>query len=137
MSKKNSFIKYLKNISKIINNLLEKNLNKLNSKNLSFLLKNNKIILTFVALLVIFVTYLLLPTLYNQNDISKKLKNEILNKFDLNFEFSENHLELIYKCSRHVWKCFQSMQWGSCPTSYSGGNQVDGSPPVVIKEDEK
>ena len=89
MSKKNSFIKYLKNISKIINNLLEKNLNKLNSKNLSFLLKNNKIILTFVALLVIFVTYLLLPTLYNQNDISKKLKNEILNKFDLNFEFSQ------------------------------------------------
>ena len=89
MSKKNSFIKYLKNISKIINNLLEKNLNKLNSKNLSFLLKNNKIILTFVALFVIFVTYLLLPTLYNQNDISKKLKNEILNKFDLNFEFSQ------------------------------------------------
>tara|TARA_B100001248_G_scaffold203659_1_gene157833 strand:+ start:59 stop:1549 length:1491 start_codon:yes stop_codon:yes gene_type:complete len=89
MSKKNFFIKYLKNINKIINNLLEKNLNKLNSKNLSFLYKNNKIILTFVALFVIFVTYLLLPTLYNQKDISKKLKNEILNKFDLKFEFSQ------------------------------------------------
>ena len=89
MSKKNFFIKYLKSISKIINNLLEKNLNKLNSKNLRFLYKNNKIILTFVALFVVFVTYLLLPTLYNQNDISEKLKNEIRNKFDLNFEFSQ------------------------------------------------
>ena len=73
MSKKNSFIKYLKNISKIINNLLEKNLNKLNSKNLSFLLKNNKIILTFVALFVIFISYLLYPTFFDQSDISKKL----------------------------------------------------------------
>ena len=90
MSKKNSFVKYLNNISDFINNLLEKNLNKLNFKNLSFLLKNNKIILTFVALFVIFVSYLLLPTFYNQSDISKKLKNELQSKFNLNFKFSQN-----------------------------------------------
>ena len=90
MSKINFFSKHLKNISNFINNLLEKNLNKLNSKNLSYLFKNNKIILTFVALFVIFVSYLLLPTFYNQNDISKKLKNELQDKFDLNFKFSQN-----------------------------------------------
>ena len=90
MSKTNSFVKHLKNINNFINNLLEKNLNKLNSKNLSYLFKNNKIILTFVALFVIFVSYLLLPTFYNQNDISKKLKNELQTKFDLNFKFSKN-----------------------------------------------
>ena len=58
MSKKNFFVIYLKNINNFINNLLEKNLNKLNFKNLRFLLKNNKIILTFVALFVIFISYL-------------------------------------------------------------------------------
>ena len=89
MSKTNFFVKHLKNINNFINNLLEKNLNKLNSKNLSFLFKNNKIILTFVALFVVFISYLLLPTFYNQNDISKKLKNELQSKLDLNFKFSD------------------------------------------------
>nr|ABL97367.1 hypothetical protein ALOHA_HF1045G01.0036 [uncultured marine bacterium HF10_45G01] len=90
MSKKNFFAKHLKNISNFINNLLEKNLNKLNSKNLSYLFKNNKIILTFVALFVIFVSYLLLPTFYNKTDISEELKKELQDKLDLNFRFSEN-----------------------------------------------
>jgi len=90
MSKTNFFVKYLKNIDSFINNLLEKNLNKLNFKNLSFLFKNNKIILTFVALFVVFISYLLSPTFYNQNDVSKELKNELQSKFDLNFQFSKN-----------------------------------------------
>ncbi len=90
MSKTNFFVKYLKNIGSLINNLLEKNLNKLNFKNFSFLFKNNKIILTFVALFVVFITYLSLPTFFKQADISKVLKNELQNKFDLNFKFSQN-----------------------------------------------
>ena len=90
MSKTNFFVKHLKNINNFINNLLEKNLNKLNFKNFSFLLKNNKIILTFVALFVIFISYLLIPTFYNQNDVSKELKNKLQSKFDLNFKFSQN-----------------------------------------------
>ena len=90
MSKTNLFLKYLKSINNFINNLLEKNLNKLNFKNISFLFKNNKIILTFVALFVVFISYLLLPTFYTQSDISKKLKNEFQRKFDLNFNFSQN-----------------------------------------------
>ncbi len=90
MSKTNFFVKHLKNINNFINNLLEKNLNKLNFKNLSFLFKNNKIILTFVALFVVFISYLLIPTFYNQNDIAKELKNELQSKFDLNFKFSKD-----------------------------------------------
>ena len=90
MTKKNFFLKYLKNINKFINNLLERNLNKLNFKNLSYLLKNNKIILTFVALFVIFISYLLLPTFYNQPDISEKLKSELKSKFDLDFKFTQD-----------------------------------------------
>ena len=90
MSKKKLTVKFIKNISDFINNLLEKNLNKLNFKNLSFLFRNNKIILTIVALFVIFVSYLLLPTFYNDNNISKKLTNELQNKFDLDLKFSKN-----------------------------------------------
>ena len=89
MRKTNFFVKYIKNINRFINNLLEKNLNKLNFKNLSDLFKNNKIILIFVAVFVLFVSYLLLPTFYNQSDISKQLKTELQNNFDLNFEFSQ------------------------------------------------
>jgi len=89
MRKTNSFLKYLKNIDNFINSLLEKNLNKLNFKNLNYLLKNNKIILTFVALFVIFISYLLLPTFYKQSDISKVLNTELKKKLDLNFIFSK------------------------------------------------
>ena len=89
MSKSNPFIKKIKSINKIINNLLEENLNKLKSENLINLLRNNKIVLTFVAVIILFVSYLLLPTLYKQDQISKKLKLEILKNLNLNFNFTE------------------------------------------------
>ncbi len=90
MSKINFFTKYLININHFINSLLEKNLNKLNVKNFSNLFKNNKIILTFVALFVLFISYLLLPTFYKQSDISNKIKIELQRKFNINFKFSNN-----------------------------------------------
>ena len=90
MRKTNFFIKFFKNISHLINNLLEKNLNKLNFKNFNYLLKNNKIILTFVALFVILISYLSLPSFYKQSNIIKMLKIELDDRFDLNFKFPDN-----------------------------------------------
>ena len=90
MTKPNSFVKNLKNINKSINSLLERNLNKLKFDNLKILASNNKFILTFVALFFLFVSYLLVPTFYKQGDISKELKNELLNKFNLDFSFAQN-----------------------------------------------
>ena len=78
MTKPNQFAKSLKNINKSINSLLERNLNKLKFDNIKFLASNNKIILTFVAVFVFFVSYLLLPTFYKQNDISKELKKSTI-----------------------------------------------------------
>ena len=89
MTKSNSFVKNLKNINKSINSLLERNLNKLKFNNLKIVASNNKTILTFVALFVLFVSYLLVPTLHKQIDISKKLKNELLSKFNLDFTFNQ------------------------------------------------
>ena len=90
MIKTNSFLKFLKNINKIINNLLEKNLNKLNFKNLRTLITNNKIILTIVALFILFVSYLLIPTFFKQTDIVNKLNSELSEKLKLDFKFSQN-----------------------------------------------
>ena len=89
MTKSNSFVKNLKNINKSINSLLERNLNKLKFDNLKIIASNNKIILTFVALFILFVSYLLVPTFHKQIDISKELKNELLSKFNLDFTFNQ------------------------------------------------
>ncbi len=88
MSKPNHLIKFLNNINKSINSLLEKNLNKLKFNNLINLAKNNKIILTFVAVFIIFVTYLLIPNFYKNNEISEELKKELISKLDTNFNFT-------------------------------------------------
>ena len=89
MTKQNSFVKNLKNISKSINSLLEQNLNKLKFDNLKILARNNKIILSVVAVFFFLISYLLLPTFYKQDDISKELKNELLSKFNLDFSFNQ------------------------------------------------
>ena len=89
MTKSNSFFKNFKNINKSINSLLERNLNKLKFENIKFVASNNKIILTVVTLFILFVSYLLAPTFYKQDDIAKKLKNELLTKFNLDFSFNQ------------------------------------------------
>jgi disulfide oxidoreductase YuzD len=52
--------------------------------------KSNKIFITFVALIILFLSYLLIPNIYDKDEISKQLKNQLLNKFDLTFNFSSN-----------------------------------------------
>ena len=89
MTKQNSFVKKLKTINRSINSLLERNLNKLKFDNLKIAASNNKFILTFVVLFFLFVSYLLVPTFYKQGDISKELKIELLNKYNLHFTFTQ------------------------------------------------
>ena len=90
MSKSKSITKYFININRNINNLLEANLNKLNFKNLVNLSRNKKIILTFVALVVLFLSYILIPTFYKQPEISKELRNKLYSKLNIEFQFSNN-----------------------------------------------
>ena len=90
MTKLNPFVKNLKNISKSINSLLERNLNKLKFDNLKILASSNKIILTFVAVFILFVSYILVPTFYKQVDISRELKQELLSKLNLDITFTKN-----------------------------------------------
>ena len=74
MSKPKSSIKFFKNISNSINSLLEKNLNRLKFDNLIKIAKSNKIFLSIVALVILSLSYLSIPNIYNQSEISEELK---------------------------------------------------------------
>ena len=90
MSKHNHFVIFLKKINLSINSLLEKYLNKLNFNNLSNITRSNKVFLTFVTIAILFLSYLSIPHVYNNAEIEKELKNQLLDKFSLNFNFSKN-----------------------------------------------
>ena len=70
MKKHNYFVKFLIKITNFINSLLERNLNKLNVANLKKKGINNKIFLTIVLMVILFLSYLSLPNIFSQNKIS-------------------------------------------------------------------
>ena len=76
---------FFKKFSKFINNLLEKNLNKLNVDNFKNLLINNKIFLSIVALIILFLSYLSLPNIYNKEEVAFEIKKNLKNKLKLEF----------------------------------------------------
>ena len=90
MSKNNHFVKFFKKIYLSINRLLEKYLNKLNPNNLSNILRSNKVFVTFVAIIIFSLSYLSIPHVYNKVEIQKELKNQLLDKFGLNFNFNKS-----------------------------------------------
>ena len=94
MNTSNFFARFLKNLSKSINSLLEKYLNKLNINNFKRLLLNNKIFFSIVAAIILFFSYISLPNIYNQDKISTELQSNLFNKLNLEFYFSN---ELEYK----------------------------------------
>ncbi|WP_440677787.1 AsmA family protein [Candidatus Pelagibacter sp. HIMB1587] len=79
-----------KKFSKFINNLLEKNLNKLNVDNFKNLLINNKIFLSIVALIILFLSYLSFPNIYNKEEVALEIKKNLKNKLNLEFNFQED-----------------------------------------------
>ena len=90
MTKYNNFVKFIKKINLIINRLIKKNLNKLNSVNFYKISKSNKLFLSLVLLIVLFLSYLWIPNIYNKTEISIKLNDQLQKKFNLNFNLSQN-----------------------------------------------
>ena len=90
MSNLKSIAGFFKKFNKFINKLLEKNLNKLNFNNFSNLLINNKIFLSIVALVILFLSYLSFPNIYNKQDIQTELKKNLQSKLNLEFNFQED-----------------------------------------------
>lgn len=89
MTKYNFFLKFIKKFNLLINSLLKKYLNKLNFNNLSNIASSNKVFLAFVAFIFLFLTYISIPHIYNKVDVKKELQNQLLERFSLNFNFTE------------------------------------------------
>jgi hypothetical protein len=94
MNKHNYFVKFLKKINKFIDSLLERNLNKLNTTNLKKTLINNKIFLSIILVIILFLSYISIPNIYNQNEISTEIKKNLTEKLNLEFNFEK---KLVYK----------------------------------------
>ena len=94
MIKHINFVNFLKKINSILNRLIKQNLNKLNSANFFKITKSNKFFLSLLVLIVLFLSYLLIPNIYDKNEISIKLNNQLQKKFNLNFNLTQN-FELI------------------------------------------
>ena len=81
---------FFKKFSKSINNVLGRNLNRLNSDNFKKLLINNKIFLSIVALIILFLSYLSFPNIYNKEEVAAEIKKNLINKLNLEFNFQED-----------------------------------------------
>ena len=90
MRKHNFLITFIKKLNLLINNLLIKNLNKLNLNNFLHIAKSNKIFFTFVASIVLCLLYFSLPNTYDRNDVSKELQKQLQNRLNLKFNLSTN-----------------------------------------------
>ena len=90
MIKYSNFVIFFKKIYLSINSLLEKNLNKLKINNILNILRSNKVLWTLVVLIILFLSYLLTPNIYDKTEVKKVITGQLIDKFSLNFDFSDN-----------------------------------------------
>ena len=93
MNKINLISKKLKQRLVSINNSLESYFNKLNffktySKK-NNILANNRVFFSLSAVLILTLSYFLLPTLYNKDIAQVEIKNQILKKYNISIKFNE------------------------------------------------
>ncbi|MDC0353417.1 AsmA family protein, partial [Candidatus Pelagibacter sp.] len=90
MNRHNYLVRFIKKINLTITKLIKKNLNKLNPNNFIKISRSNKFFLSLVVLIVLFISYLSIPNIYNKKEISIKLKNQLQKKLNFDFNLSEN-----------------------------------------------
>ena len=92
MRKHNSLLKTLKKQFLSINNSIESYFTKFKSFK-AFLKKanfstHNRVFLALGAVVILTLTYFLLPTLYNQNKIQAEIENQIFKKYQISIKFN-------------------------------------------------
>ena len=93
MSKHNFLNKKVKKQILSINDLIESNFNKLkyfksNYKKI-LLSKENRLVLVIGTVVILTLSYLLIPTFYDKDKIQYQIKNQILKNYDLDLKFNE------------------------------------------------
>ncbi len=90
---KHNLLKKLKKQILSINDSIESNFNKLNYFKSNYrkfkLSRNNRVFLTCATVLLLSLSYFLIPTLFNKNIIQTEIKNQILKKYDIDVKFNE------------------------------------------------
>ena len=64
----------------------------MDTTNLKKILTNNKIFLTIILAIILFISYLSIPNIFNQNQISVELKKNLLDKLNLEFNFQKKYI---------------------------------------------
>ena len=86
-------IKKIRKFILSINNLIENYFNSLRILKSDFkkgkLIRNNRVFLSFGVIVILTLSYFLLPTIYNKSIIQSQIKNHILKKYDITLEFNE------------------------------------------------
>ena len=93
MNKHNLLIKKIKQIFLSINNSIERYFNKLkffkkNFKKNEFI-RNNRVFFGLSAVVILTLSYFLMPTMYNKNIIATEIKNQIFKKYNIEVIFNE------------------------------------------------
>ena len=93
MPKHNQFIKKLQSRFLAINNTLENFFNglrsfKSNIKKIKFT-NNSKAILFLGFSVILILSYFLIPTFYNQNEIQNKIQNQIFKNYNIKIKINE------------------------------------------------
>jgi len=88
MIKYNYSDKYIKKTYLTINRLIKNNLKNFNASNLYKISKSREFFLSSAILIVLFLTYLLMPNIYDKDEISKNLNDQLQKKLNLKFNLS-------------------------------------------------
>ena len=93
MPKHNQFIKKLQSKFLAVNNALENFFNSLRSlksniKKIKFSI-NNKLILFLGISVILILSYFLIPTFYNENEVKNKIQNQILKNYNIKIKIDE------------------------------------------------
>ena len=93
MNKQNSISKKFKQRFLSINNSIESFFNKLKFLKSNFkineIIKNNRVFFGSATVVILTLSYFLVPTVYDENVIKEKIKNHISKKYDFNIKFTE------------------------------------------------
>ena len=90
MNKHNLFTKKIKQIVLSTNNALESYFNKIKHfKKIEFI-KNNRVFFGLSTVVILTLSYFLIPTMYNKDTIKNEIKNQILKRYDVEINFNES-----------------------------------------------
>ena len=90
MNKHNLFTKKIKQIVLSTNNSIESYFNKIKYfKKIEFI-KNNRVFFGLSTVVILTLSYFLIPTMYNKDTIKNEIKNQILKRYDVEINFNES-----------------------------------------------